>query len=469
MYPPQEDDQNPLAQVNNAFTATGNPADSDQSFGGQGTFKSAALAQSGAAATAEDNAMQYLRQAMNKSQEISPSQGFAAALLAAIPTLGGALISRANPTPKLPAGVYYKNPNDLLEATQGTGDAAAAQGAALGGKLASGYVSSVAPDNTALYEKMSALQATRAQQLQGSSDSLAQAGLTQAAEDNRNPLVNPAAGQAQIALDKQRNAIQVGGQEATMQYGYDHNPDNAPDNTPLDPSVAAKAATQLGIDPSSLKTQDDLNTALDNAKQMADINKTSRGSGGDPKLAIQLASHASQAAQAEKIANVAQTSAQSTQAILAKDPAQRTNADDTAIIEAGARILNPQGTIKEGPLQLILDSVPPESKTAGVLKNWITNGQGGRLPDDAIQQIGQMILDRNKTYQDAYQGSVAPYVAIAKANSIPLDQVLSTYAGTDTNNGNTQIPNSIPQRTNYSNSSDYLKALTDYNNSHSRG
>lgn len=53
---------------------------------------------------AENNAMEMLRASMQKSADVSPTQAFATALLAAIPTIGGYAIGKSVGAPELPAG-----------------------------------------------------------------------------------------------------------------------------------------------------------------------------------------------------------------------------------------------------------------------------------------------------------------------------------------------------------------------------
>lgn len=55
---------------------------------------------------ARNEALELLKASMQKSPEISPSQGIAAALLGAIPTIGGYLIGRSVGDPDLPAGIH---------------------------------------------------------------------------------------------------------------------------------------------------------------------------------------------------------------------------------------------------------------------------------------------------------------------------------------------------------------------------
>jgi hypothetical protein len=117
--------------------------DEEHGFGQPtGGFQSQALQLSAKQAVAEESAMNYLRNALNKSPEVTPQQGIAAALLASIPTLGGYMIGNAVGRVKTPEGVYFKNP-DTLNQYQTGGAAGGAMGAQLGGESSMGYLKSL--------------------------------------------------------------------------------------------------------------------------------------------------------------------------------------------------------------------------------------------------------------------------------------------------------------------------------------
>lgn len=87
-------------------------------------------------AAAESSAMDRLYQSMQKQADVSPQQSYAAALLAAIPTLGGYLIDRSVKAPKVPEGVYFEDPNTYFNHF---GQQGAIKGAEIGGKAAGQY------------------------------------------------------------------------------------------------------------------------------------------------------------------------------------------------------------------------------------------------------------------------------------------------------------------------------------------
>jgi len=90
-------------------------------------------------ARAESNAMDLLKQSLNKSAEVTPTQGFAAALLAAIPTLGGYMIGKSVGEPDLPPGYFEAGGTRAaagLDKYQTGGAAGGLMGTQIGGKSA---------------------------------------------------------------------------------------------------------------------------------------------------------------------------------------------------------------------------------------------------------------------------------------------------------------------------------------------
>lgn len=114
-------------------------------------------------ATSHDNAMQYLRQALNNSPQLTSEQAIAAALLAAVPSLGGAIIGKSVGSSYMPPGAYG------LKNLPPTGAAAGgAVGLAAGQAASSSYLQSITDDakaKTPILEKMGVTEAAQAQQL----------------------------------------------------------------------------------------------------------------------------------------------------------------------------------------------------------------------------------------------------------------------------------------------------------------
>jgi hypothetical protein len=133
---------------------------------------------------AEDDAFTMLRESMNKQAEVSPSQGMAAALLAAIPTLGGYLIGNSVGRPNIPAGITG------FDATkyQTGGYAGGLAGAKIGMEASGGYLGALDADQAQkndVYQKMAQIQANRAVRLGNKEDAVALSGMQNQAQDAR--------------------------------------------------------------------------------------------------------------------------------------------------------------------------------------------------------------------------------------------------------------------------------------------
>lgn len=109
-------------------------------------------------AKSEDDAMSYLRRALDTTPQVSASQGIASALLAAVPTIGGYLIGQSVGRPKTPEGFYFDNQKDMALMSNDAG----VQGANAGTGLADAYLSEIAKRQElqrAQYLKMAELKA----------------------------------------------------------------------------------------------------------------------------------------------------------------------------------------------------------------------------------------------------------------------------------------------------------------------
>lgn len=117
-------------------------------------------------AKANEDAMAYLRRALDTTPEVTPQQGIASALLAAVPTIGGYLIGNAVGRPKTPEGFYFDNQKDMALMSNDAG----VQGATAGGSLADAYLSEIAKRQElqrAQYKDMAALKAREAADIRG--------------------------------------------------------------------------------------------------------------------------------------------------------------------------------------------------------------------------------------------------------------------------------------------------------------
>jgi hypothetical protein len=137
---------------------------------------------------AQESAMDKLNKALTSQATISPSQGFAAALLAAIPTLGGLAFSKMIKNPEIPEGAYFPGMSaESFGKTFGVGGKAAlAQGAAMGQQTSSDYVAGITKeqnDMIPLQLKAAEAEQRRADALANDEDRIVQAQLSREAQD----------------------------------------------------------------------------------------------------------------------------------------------------------------------------------------------------------------------------------------------------------------------------------------------
>ena len=139
----------------------------------------------GQQARASSHAMQLLQDSMNKSAEVTPTQGFAAALLAAIPTLGGYMIGKSVGSPELPPGYFEAGGTrkDIgLDKMEFGGANGALFGLAAGNKAAGGYLAGLDADQAqanSVRTKMAALEEQQSNKLESQANAYELAGLNQ--------------------------------------------------------------------------------------------------------------------------------------------------------------------------------------------------------------------------------------------------------------------------------------------------
>ena len=171
--------------------------DAEKYHGLPGGHKNNALRLEGEKTIAQQNAMGYWQQALsNTKTEITPSQGIAAAILAAIPALGGALIGRSVGNVKVPNGVY--GVKDLQP--QGMG-AAGMAGAETGNAAAQGFIKSLdkSKEQNPILEKMAAEQSNIGQQAAAQLGSTVNSGLSEVQANERQASSERAADERQGA------------------------------------------------------------------------------------------------------------------------------------------------------------------------------------------------------------------------------------------------------------------------------
>lgn len=171
--------------------------------GGRSKFTAEQLRLEQAAEKSRGSAMELLGKALNNQPEITPSQGFAAALLGAIPTIGGYMMGRSIGRPNIPQGVYFDgiSPSQFNEQFGSSGaNAGGAMGAQIGGNAAQGYFNSREEEvkqQIPVLAKQAAIEEDRAKQLDQQAQSMNLHGLE--AEEWRERLPLQARKEMQVA------------------------------------------------------------------------------------------------------------------------------------------------------------------------------------------------------------------------------------------------------------------------------
>lgn len=164
---------------------------------------------------AEQSAMEYLRASLNKSAEVTPMQGLATALLAAVPTLGGYLIGKSVGKPQIDMSVpegtnltpaQLSSINRQYDPSQYQTGAMAGglAGTKIGMESAGGFLKGLDAEQerkNAIYEKMAALESGKASRLQGMESNLLSAGL--AAGQRRADALDPELQAAEVEQARQ--------------------------------------------------------------------------------------------------------------------------------------------------------------------------------------------------------------------------------------------------------------------------
>lgn len=140
------------------------------------------------------NAIEDLHKALQAQDTISPTQGLAAALLAAIPTFGGYLMGKSVGSPTIPKGVYGVN---LANHPTG-GSAGLEMGAQVGGKVSQGYLKSLddTPEEKAILLKEAEWNERQSNSQQSEINQLTNAGLR--SQEARANALDPALQDAKV-------------------------------------------------------------------------------------------------------------------------------------------------------------------------------------------------------------------------------------------------------------------------------
>lgn len=190
-----------------------------------------------------NDAFELLDRALNNAPQVSAQQGIAAALLAAIPTLGGALIGRAVGSNKIPQGMYGVKGIEPIGMSAG-----GAMGAEIGNKASQGFLKRLdrTAETTPILAKMADIRNQEATQLAQQANQVGNARLQAEQEMSMIPLreassmrVNAAQAKSSLA-----NALEIKSQT-----------DAADELTPEGNRAAAAA---LGLPPDKTYTTKEL-------------------------------------------------------------------------------------------------------------------------------------------------------------------------------------------------------------------
>jgi len=227
--------------------------DAQNAFGLPGGYNNQALRLAHEETVSDQNAMSYLRQALNNSSEVTPTQGFAAALLAAIPTLGGYMIGQSVGDPDIPEGITGFDRTKY----QTGGAAGGLMGAQLGGTSASSFLAGIQQEGEKkreIYKKMADIESQNANRLDSQQAQIIVAGL--GAKERRDEILDPVLSKAK--LDQVRAEAQA---RAQAQASYGGGSGGAPVALPTE------MLQSLGLDPSIPHSSKEINIAVQLKKE----------------------------------------------------------------------------------------------------------------------------------------------------------------------------------------------------------
>lgn len=356
------------------------------------------------AAIQHQNALDDLKKALMAQPNTSPQQGIAAALLAAVPTVGGALIGNAIGRPQLPAGAYGVNMNNVQ---LGAG-AGMAEGAKVGGDAATQYLKSL---DTSPQEKAIALQKAQWEEKQG--DTFQQ----QSDQFNMKDL-EVQQGADPIAEKQKIQNIQDEAKARAVGTALGQGPDTGADK--IDPVVAQQVsrATGMPIQQASQLTNDQLD-------QLKSFKTKGTGIGSDlsPGQQETLMKTANQLSMVGKTVFNMDAVNRTVNNIIAKPMEERTAADSVLMIEAFGRSINPNSNVlRQGAIDLAKEAAPTIESYKGEIQGVLNNT--GKLTDKTYQQMADAINGRYQDTLSAARDQVAPVVNFANAKKVPLEQIL---------------------------------------------
>lgn len=410
------------------------PEDSNQEFGLPAGYAARAKSLDLQQSSAESNAMDYLHQAMRKSAEVSPTQGIAAALLAAIPTLGGYLIGKSVGQPNIPKGVYGLN----LDKYQSGAAAGGLEGSLVGDKSSKNYLDSLDANQAqknAINVQMAAIQKGKADRLQGNEESIIQAGLGQKANADS----QARAQNFEREMLPKRDDAELKKQEDYYDYQLQH-PKADSTKRDLTPDEKTFYSDKLKV-PSNL-----INTTADVDR----IRLASKGSGG-----------ASGGAISEKTAiDLGAPIALATDIKQSIRDLQKALGDDPSLLSKGISAL-PLGS----PAYNAMKQLQIAGAQGAKLKEGRVNDTTLKLYSDLLTSLDteplSAVVQRAGRFNDSLYNDVSEKVNMIKVGSKKdtsgIEDALSKIHGGGQSSGG------MPNRNGFSTPQEYLSALKAYN------
>lgn len=251
------------------------PSDTDlYEHGVASPYQDKAMLLSEARALAEDNATSLLMSALNKQADVSPEQGLATALLAAIPTIGGYFIGKSVGRPNLPEGYFEAGGTRAaigLDKGQYGAEYGALAGLGAGTEAAQGYLKALEGDQAQRNEitkSLANIQMNRASRLETQANQYEIAALNKQAELDMLPIKE--ASQMRLQNNSAQNTME---RQLELQSRKDA-------LEKLDPETLAKVQESLGLPSNPNMTTDQLRVVTNAiAEDRRKINQDTRLSG----------------------------------------------------------------------------------------------------------------------------------------------------------------------------------------------
>lgn len=394
----QEDDTQPVNPADQLDSLV-RPRDvTDYSLNSSARYNNREMALQSQIAAAQQSGENYLRQSQNRKADLSTGNDIAGALLAAVPTIGGALIGSAVGRPTLPQGVYGL---DMSKYNVGAG-AGLAQGAALGDQTSQNYFKNLdaqAADKADVAAQLAKFQLAQADKLQGSLDSTTSADL-----------------QSQASLENQKEMAKINYTNQLNLQTARQNADKAVD--PRDIQLA-DALTKANGDIS--KVPDDLRNYALTSKGGGQVLERNKMLGPVKNLDQQAQELRIEVQRDKEVMNY-----QAMKGIVGA--AQRYSSLNTPqaaqfLMEMQAKTANPTGVMRSEVLKQNLDARSLMNKLGGAINQNVFGGSF--LTDSDTQNSLQAMQTKLEQTRDLARDKLTATATQAEEKGIPLNKVFT--------------------------------------------